>query len=343
MTRRWANIAALMPEHPARAILHTGSPGKGGSALLERCLSQCWMPSGSAVRSACEQIESRDAMPRWATCHQECCRSRSPICCDFVVRSKVLCGDAGVQKQLANWLSQIVVDSGTPFRLPRQSSLQIGGRVRRGMTVADLAGLASHAGRETLARNFDNPVSRPGCEYSGGSRCVRLKVFRKWWWGAICGLWGARCARRRRESSQIDEGGDAGAGRLARRSLARFSRFALACEGDALAVTVADITTAQSLPRPSEYLPDARGRSRHHVRRATRFARHAFLRCPYCRDLPHVKNRATHDHERTLGTTRTRPAGCRRGLRAPHPIACESPVRPGNGGPGGLRRLHPQD
>jgi glucose-6-phosphate dehydrogenase assembly protein OpcA len=49
-------IAALMPEHPARAILvrlHADGP----RALSERVYAQCWMPFGQRRQICCEQIE----------------------------------------------------------------------------------------------------------------------------------------------------------------------------------------------------------------------------------------------------------------------------------------------
>jgi glucose-6-phosphate dehydrogenase assembly protein OpcA len=49
-------IAALMPEHPARAIVVRLS-GAGDRALTERVYSQCWMPFGQRRQICCEQIE----------------------------------------------------------------------------------------------------------------------------------------------------------------------------------------------------------------------------------------------------------------------------------------------
>lgn len=49
-------IAALMPEHPARAIivrLHADGP----RALSERVYAQCWMPFGQRRQICCEQVE----------------------------------------------------------------------------------------------------------------------------------------------------------------------------------------------------------------------------------------------------------------------------------------------
>ena len=49
-------IAALMPEHPARAVLVRLSGG-GDRSLTERVYSQCWMPFGQRRQICCEQIE----------------------------------------------------------------------------------------------------------------------------------------------------------------------------------------------------------------------------------------------------------------------------------------------
>lgn len=52
----WATIAALMPEHPSRAIVirfHQGSERE----LSSRVFSQCWMPFGHRRQICCEQIE----------------------------------------------------------------------------------------------------------------------------------------------------------------------------------------------------------------------------------------------------------------------------------------------
>jgi glucose-6-phosphate dehydrogenase assembly protein OpcA len=49
-------IAALMPEHPARAIVVRLS-GEGQRSLTERVYSQCWMPFGQRRQICCEQVE----------------------------------------------------------------------------------------------------------------------------------------------------------------------------------------------------------------------------------------------------------------------------------------------
>ena len=57
-------VAALMPEHPARAIL-VRLQGTGERALSERVYQQCWKPFGQRQQICCEQIEitASDAVP----------------------------------------------------------------------------------------------------------------------------------------------------------------------------------------------------------------------------------------------------------------------------------------
>ena len=49
-------VAALMPEHPARAILVLLS-GASDRSLAARVYSQCWMPFGQRRQICCEQVE----------------------------------------------------------------------------------------------------------------------------------------------------------------------------------------------------------------------------------------------------------------------------------------------
>src|SRR5207245_309277 len=49
-------IAALMPEHPARALAIRLS-GAGPRALTQRVYQQCWKPFGQRQQICCEQVE----------------------------------------------------------------------------------------------------------------------------------------------------------------------------------------------------------------------------------------------------------------------------------------------
>jgi glucose-6-phosphate dehydrogenase assembly protein OpcA len=52
----WSVMAALMPEHPSRAIVIRFRPS-GERQLSSRVFSQCWMPFGQRRQICCEQIE----------------------------------------------------------------------------------------------------------------------------------------------------------------------------------------------------------------------------------------------------------------------------------------------
>jgi glucose-6-phosphate dehydrogenase assembly protein OpcA len=52
----WSTMAALMPEHPSRAIVIRFRPS-AERELASRVFSQCWMPFGHRRQICCEQIE----------------------------------------------------------------------------------------------------------------------------------------------------------------------------------------------------------------------------------------------------------------------------------------------
>ena len=52
----WSTMAALMPEHPSRAIVIRFRPS-AARELSSRVFSQCWMPFGHRRQICCEQIE----------------------------------------------------------------------------------------------------------------------------------------------------------------------------------------------------------------------------------------------------------------------------------------------
>ncbi len=54
----WSTMAALMPEHPSRAIVIRFHPS-AVRELASRVFSQCWMPFGHRRQICCEQIEIR--------------------------------------------------------------------------------------------------------------------------------------------------------------------------------------------------------------------------------------------------------------------------------------------
>src|SRR5436853_6297522 len=55
-TSVWSTVAALMPEHPSRAIVIRFRQSLARE-LSARVFSQCWMPFGQRRQICCEQIE----------------------------------------------------------------------------------------------------------------------------------------------------------------------------------------------------------------------------------------------------------------------------------------------
>ncbi len=91
-------IAALMPEHPARAIL-IRLQGDGERALSQRVYEQCWMPFGQRRQICCEQIET----------HRERCRAGRPAlgnpaaggsrpACNSLVPQRAPGGPSGIRR-----------------------------------------------------------------------------------------------------------------------------------------------------------------------------------------------------------------------------------------------------
>ena len=52
----WETIAALMPEHPSRAML-VRCAAAAGRPISARVFAQCWMPFGQRRQICCEQVE----------------------------------------------------------------------------------------------------------------------------------------------------------------------------------------------------------------------------------------------------------------------------------------------
>src|SRR5262249_74693 len=147
-------IAALMPEHPARAIvirLRTG----GDRSLSSRVFSQCWMPFGQRRQICCEQVEitasdtSLDELPAivlplsvpdlpvilWSR------RGR-------VVRTPEF-------PRIAAMATKVVLDS-AGFPDPKQSLPRMAAAVERGTILGDLAWTRLTRRRGMISRLFEN-------------------------------------------------------------------------------------------------------------------------------------------------------------------------------------------
>ncbi len=142
-------IAALMPEHPARAISIRLS-GAGDRALSERVYSQCWMPFGQRRQICCEQVE--------LTASDSALLDLPPVVRPLAVpdlplilwcRSRRLLAMPEF-KTIASMAHKVIIDSeGMPLR-------DLPGMAPQGTLLGDLAWTRLTRWRETLSQVFEN-------------------------------------------------------------------------------------------------------------------------------------------------------------------------------------------
>jgi glucose-6-phosphate dehydrogenase assembly protein OpcA len=147
-------IAALMPEHPARAILIRLS-GLGERALGERVYQQCWMPFGQRRQICCEQIE--------ITASDAALGDLPSVLLPLAVPDLPLilwCRSPRLAqmpefRDLARMATKAIFDTAL-FSNPADAVRQLADAQRRGLLVADLAWTRLTRWRESLARLFEN-------------------------------------------------------------------------------------------------------------------------------------------------------------------------------------------
>jgi len=251
-------LAALMPEHPARAMVVRlrGGGGPAGSRVLEdRVYAQCWMPFGQRRQICCEQIEitASDAslgdvpslvlplavpdLPVMVWC-------RSP-------RLIAMAEFGGI----AAMAHKVVVDS-QAFAGP-DGLRRIAGFSRSGMVLGDLAWTRLTRWREMLAQVFENRdtlaqaagISSVRVAFSGDYRTLALYM----------GAWTANALRTagvHPELAVVSEAApEAGLQHFLRvEMLGGSSRLRMEREEDRLVIEVNGNTSCTNLPHPTDYL-----------------------------------------------------------------------------------------
>lgn len=147
-------IAALMPEHPARAIM-IRLTGAGDRALSGRVYSQCWMPFGQRRQICCEQVEfavSDAALPDLPSVVRPLAVPDLPLL--LWCRSPRLLGMPEFDA-IGTMARKVIVDSGG--RLPLGDVARFAARLaNHGALLADLAWTRITRWRETLSQVFEN-------------------------------------------------------------------------------------------------------------------------------------------------------------------------------------------
>ena len=147
-------LAALMPEHPSRAIVIRIRAGAERS-LDARVFSQCWMPFGHRQQICCEQIEitaSDASLPDLAAVVLPLTVPDLPVI--LWCRSPRLFQLASFA-QLAAIAQKVVVDSGA-FPEPVAALRQLLAAAAAGRMLADLAWTRLTRWREIIAQTFEN-------------------------------------------------------------------------------------------------------------------------------------------------------------------------------------------
>ena len=155
-------IAALMPEHPARAVL-IRLRGAGERELTERVYQQCWKPFGQRQQICCEQIELTASDAALADLPSVVLPLAVP---DLPVI--LWCRSARLMRmaefcEIAKMATKVVLDSGETYGEAGAQAGDCAGAMGRmmdvlrcGTLVGDLAWTRLTRWREMLARVFED-------------------------------------------------------------------------------------------------------------------------------------------------------------------------------------------
>jgi glucose-6-phosphate dehydrogenase assembly protein OpcA len=241
-------IAALMPEHPARAIL-IRLQGDGERALSQRVYQQCWMPFGQRRQICCEQIEltaSDAALPDLPSVILPLAVPDLPVI--LWCRSARLAGRPEFGA-IAGMATKVVIDSAAAAD-SRDAIRRMADSVRRGGIFADLAWTRLTRWRETLARVFEN---RDTLAHLSEVNRVRVRFGPSYETAAwYLAAWAANALTsvgqvvvpvvlRQDESLRLELSGG-------------MFRVELSREDERLVTVVNEQTNCTNLPRPTDYL-----------------------------------------------------------------------------------------
>lgn len=163
-------LAALMPEHPARAII-VRLDGAGERSLAERVYQQCWMPFGQRRQVCCEQVEiaaSDSALADLPSVLLPLAVADLPV---FLwCRSARLFGMPELEG-LAALAHKVIVNTGV-MPDPAAALSRMLDSVRSGRTIGDLAWTRLTRWRNMLAQVFEN---RARLSRLGSVRSIRVE------------------------------------------------------------------------------------------------------------------------------------------------------------------------
>src|SRR5471030_1059236 len=242
-------IAALMPEHPARALMIYLS-GAGPRSLAERVTQQCWKPFGKGPQICCEQVE--------ITASDAALADLPLVLLPLVVPDLpviVWCRSARLLRmpefrQISTMATKVVMDSAGLAGLAAVMGW-MADATREGLMIADLSWTRLTRWREMLSHVFEN---RDYLAKLSGISEVRVELAGEL--GVAAWLMGAWVA-----NALADAGVEAALrvekqdGVALRMELSGPEvRVAMERQGDRLVIEVNRLSNCTNLPQPSDYL-----------------------------------------------------------------------------------------
>jgi glucose-6-phosphate dehydrogenase assembly protein OpcA len=254
-------IAALMPEHPARALLIYLS-GAGPRALTEQVTQQCWKPFGKGPQICCEQVE--------ITASDAALADLPLVLLPLVVPDLpviVWCRSARLLqmpefRQISGMATKVVIDS-AGFA-DTVGFADIGAVIGwmadvtgRGLMIGDLSWTRLTRWREMLSHVFENRdylakmahIAEVRVEF-GGELGVSAWLMGAWVANALADA-GVKAHLAVEKQPSVEKAD----GATLRMELSGPDvRVELARQGERLVITVNQLANCTNLPQPSDYL-----------------------------------------------------------------------------------------
>jgi len=149
-------LAALMREHPSRAIVVRVSDGEE-PALEARVFAQCWMPFGQRRQICCEQIEISASNASLADVPAVVLPLVAPDLPVILWSRLPRLLSIPALHELSGIATKTIIDSGD-FPDPQDALRRLAGAAASGLLVGDLAWTRLTRWRELIAQIFENPV-----------------------------------------------------------------------------------------------------------------------------------------------------------------------------------------
>ena len=243
-------IAALMPEHPARAIVVKLS-GAGEHALTERVYAQCWMPFGQRRQICCEQIEITASDAALADLPSVVLPLAAPDLPVIVWLRSARLFEMPPFGEIARMAAKVVADS-AGFADPKRTLRLLAETARGGVLLGDLAWTRLTRWREMLARLFENRDYLAKLARVSSVRVVYDGAFATSAW--YMGAWIGDALEDAGASAKVAVEAGSGAASLSVELAGGGFRVVLERREDRLVITVDNTKNCTNLPQPGDYL-----------------------------------------------------------------------------------------